>query len=655
MSSTIVYQRSFFADLNGKALDNGAVYIGTANQDPQTNPIQCYWDAGLTTPATQPLAVSGGYIVNAGIRAAVYVAEDSFSLRARNSAGVQVDYVAESNDGALRGALAASSGSSLVGFIQSGSGAVATTVQAKLRETVSVTDFGAVGDGVADDTAAIQATITRVTAAGGIVHFPPGTYKILGTITIAAGKITLQGSGRDATNLLFANGSSDCIVMNSGTTQLYRSNIYDLTVTGSSKTGGRALYMAYFANCNIERVDFQSIYTGLDIYVTNTITLRDVLINNISYASGYGIYWHAPSDGSARSDVLNCQNVTIQANYSGADGVIWDGLSQTMNWLHGGILNTKRGLWIKNTGNAVQNTPGFLESFGMPIEGAQTGAVVIEGGYQFHFVDAVLTNMYGSNGNADEYAVKILADATHSITNSIKFDSCRIGLCAKSAVWCAARSVQFTDCTFPGAGLLTANTYPGVQLASPGQQIIIDACIDSEWGSTNQTSYSVQIDSGVSGVSGSNYYYAGVTGAVLNNSSDTRISLGGISLSTEYPIPVNLGAPQANGTGAGATLTAAQVLSPILLRSGPGGNFTDTMPTAAQIITQMSTPMVNGVFEITIANLTAFQQTIQVGAGVTFAGNVSGGNFVLAANVTRRLILQVTACAAGAEAVTVYG
>lgn len=48
----------------------------------------------------------------------------------------------------------ADSGSELVGFTQSGTGAVARTVQDKLREVVSVKDFGAVGDGITDDTAA---------------------------------------------------------------------------------------------------------------------------------------------------------------------------------------------------------------------------------------------------------------------------------------------------------------------------------------------------------------------------------------------------------------------------------------------------------------------------------------------------------------------
>lgn len=68
--------------------------------------------------------------------------------------------------------LGSSSGASKVGFLQVGSGATARTVQSKLRDMVSVKDFGAVGDGVTDDTAAIQAAIDS----GEDIFFPAGSY-----------------------------------------------------------------------------------------------------------------------------------------------------------------------------------------------------------------------------------------------------------------------------------------------------------------------------------------------------------------------------------------------------------------------------------------------------------------------------------------------
>ena len=71
-----------------------------------------------------------------------------------------------------------------VTFLAAGSGASQRTVLDKLRDVVSVKDFGAVGDGVADDTAAIQAAL----AASNNVYLPSGTYRITNTIGIAGNK-----------------------------------------------------------------------------------------------------------------------------------------------------------------------------------------------------------------------------------------------------------------------------------------------------------------------------------------------------------------------------------------------------------------------------------------------------------------------------------
>jgi hypothetical protein len=86
-----------------------------------------------------------------------------------------------------------------LGFLQSGTGATTRAIQNKLRDTVSVKDFGAVGDGVTDDTAEIQAAIDYIESInGGVVQIPQGTYKITSTLQMDASVgVQLIGQGGD--------------------------------------------------------------------------------------------------------------------------------------------------------------------------------------------------------------------------------------------------------------------------------------------------------------------------------------------------------------------------------------------------------------------------------------------------------------------------
>lgn len=102
---------------------------------------------------------------------------------------------------------------------------------------LNVKMFGAVGDGVNDDTAAIQAAIDTFSAGKGSVWFPQGTYKVTSTITVAQDRIHLLGAGVHSTTINFVpTGDDTCIECSKGASVIYQGSIRDMAFISSDTT-----------------------------------------------------------------------------------------------------------------------------------------------------------------------------------------------------------------------------------------------------------------------------------------------------------------------------------------------------------------------------------------------------------------------------------
>ena len=121
------------------------------------------------------------------------------------------------------------SNSSTVIYDPAGTGAVATTVQTKLRQTVSVMDFGATGDGVTNDTAAIQAARDYVASQipSPALIFPAGTYKYSVSPNWAINNVTIQAEGEV---LLRYTGTGNAVIIDAGATI---TSIYNVNFIGN--------------------------------------------------------------------------------------------------------------------------------------------------------------------------------------------------------------------------------------------------------------------------------------------------------------------------------------------------------------------------------------------------------------------------------------
>lgn len=111
-------------------------------------------------------------------------------------------------------------------FKQSGTGAVARTYQSKFQETISVKDFGAKGDGVTDDTTAIQNAINAANLVGAICVLPGASYYCSAGLLLDNSADSTQtnlrggivGTNPHGTVLNFGPGTFNCITMKGSNT-----------------------------------------------------------------------------------------------------------------------------------------------------------------------------------------------------------------------------------------------------------------------------------------------------------------------------------------------------------------------------------------------------------------------------------------------------
>jgi hypothetical protein len=279
-------------------------------------------------------------------------------------------------------------------------GAVNRPINQKLSDSVSVKDFGAVGDGITNDTAAIQAAIDFCSNTGTrTIYIPGGNYLISSTITLPSG-VALLGEGYQAA---FVDGSGGypsrftkaSSMTTTGLLLTGRNLVQNLAVLNSGGTG----YGVWVGGNGCAATNLTSnghtigIRVGADAGAflnCNTWALTNICA---SYNTSHGIYISDNYAGSVNANAGSLINGDIRSN--GGTGLL------VGNCFRNTFINV---LTEVNTGYGIHLNSSSQQHTvigGDTDEGNTAGNFLIEG--EYHNMVGVGGSSFVDNSNGTQY------------------------------------------------------------------------------------------------------------------------------------------------------------------------------------------------------------------------------------------------------------
>ena len=401
-------------------IDNGAVdeaKVGTGAITETKLGTGAVTEAKIGTGAVTSAKILDGTIVNDDINAAAAISKTKINGTAITAADTGTVTSTMILDGTIVNAdVNASAGitAGKLSFTQAGTGATARTVDSKLKDVVSVKDFGAVGDGVADDTAAINAAL----AASSNLLFPPGAYAVT--------TITFDGVGRQltfnsASIVGIATASTPAVIQITGREML----IKGLNVNGNFKTNYTAA------------IKWHSLSGGTPAQFIRIYDLK------ISYAK-IGILFGQLS-GTAVVDAPQSENDVFGYTTRGVEQCVYVNQTNGFITFHGGTIWSGNNEW----------TTGYTQGNARVINGIQ-GSVVLIG------CELLLTQFQDGRGVDVAGAGVKIESCTIEIANSFFLNTGSLSIHACDGYFAPGGTALF-DLT---AGNLSVDKYGSVRASS---------------------------------------------------------------------------------------------------------------------------------------------------------------------------------------------